>query len=208
MTLDLAPSLRIRKKLATRQAIHHAAFELVDAHGLSGVTVEAISDRAGVAPRTFWAYFSSKEAAVLDHDPARPEALRAALVSRPDSEDVLTALKRVLMDDLATRVADREEAVRRAQLIRREPHLMAAVAAEFDAVERALTVAVAERLGQDPDADILPGVIVSAGCGSCRVAYKRWTELKGRPKLPGLIDEGFSHLTRGLAPRMLAKAMR
>lgn len=208
MTLDLAPSLRIRKKLATRQAIHEAAFELVDHHGLSGVTVEAISDRAGVAPRTFWAYFSSKEEAVLDHDPARPEALRAALVSRPESEDVLTALKMVLVDDLASRAADREGAVRRAQLVRREPQLMSAVAAEFDAVERALTVAVAERLGQDPDADILPGVIVSAGCGACRVAFKRWTELKARPELAGLIDEGFAHLTRGLAPRMLAKPVR
>ena len=43
VTVALAPSLRERKKQATRQAIHEAAFDLVEDHGLSGVTIEAIS---------------------------------------------------------------------------------------------------------------------------------------------------------------------
>ena len=50
-------SHRERKKQATRRAIHDAAFELVEQSGFTGVTVEAISERAGVAPRTFWSYF-------------------------------------------------------------------------------------------------------------------------------------------------------
>lgn len=201
VTVELAPSsLRERKKQATRRAIHEAAFDLVDEHGLSGVTVEAISYRADIAPRTFWTYFSSKEDAILDRDPARAEVMRATLLSRPADEDALTALRQVLEEDMATRVIDRNQALRRARLVRREPQLMAAVAASFDEVERALVLAVAERLGQDPDADLFPGLIVSAACGACRIAYLRWSDRKGRPPLMQLVDEAFQYLARGLGP--------
>jgi AcrR family transcriptional regulator len=199
VSVVLAPSLRERKKQATRQAIHEAAFALVDEHSLSGVTVEAISDRAGVAPRTFWYYFSSKEDAVLDRDPARPEALRAALVARPADEEILTALRRVLDDDLAGRVVDRARALRRGVLVRREPQLMAAVAATFDEIEQALVRAVSERMGLDPDSDLFPGLIVSAVCGAYRIAQLHWSDRKGRPSLQDLVDEAFQHLARGLA---------
>ena len=52
MTVELAPSRRERKKQATRQAIHEAAFTLAEEDGLVGVTVEAIAARADVATRT------------------------------------------------------------------------------------------------------------------------------------------------------------
>ena len=77
---------------------------------------------------------------------------------------------------------------------------MAAVAASFDEIERALVLAVAERLGQDPDADLFPGLIVSAAGGACRIAYLRWSDRKGRQPLMQLVDEAFQYLARGLAP--------
>src|SRR5579875_1039070 len=89
VVVSLAPpttSHRERKKAATRQAIHDAAFELVERNGLAGTTIEAISDRAGVAPRTFWAYFSSKEDAVINRDPDLPAVLHDALLDRPETE--------------------------------------------------------------------------------------------------------------------------
>jgi AcrR family transcriptional regulator len=194
-------SHRERKKLATRQAIHEAAFELVEEYGLSRTTVEAISERAGVAPRTFWSYFSSKEDAVLDRDPERELALRTALLDRPASEDPLTALRAVLEEQyFAPRSVDQQKAVRRRKLLRREPQLMAAAAATFDDAERSLVAAVAERLGRDPEADLLPGVIVMAACGACRVAHQRWADDNGKQPLPELIDEAFRQLALGLEP--------
>jgi AcrR family transcriptional regulator len=199
MTTALAPSLRERKKRATRLAIHEAAFELVELHGLSGVTVETISDRAGVSPRTFWSYFSSKEDAVIDRDPERAGLVRSALAARPPDEDALTALRRVLEDDLERRLVDRDRALRRSRLVRREPHLMAAAAAVFDELEGVLVQGIAERLGQDPTTDVMPGLVVSAACGACRVAHLRWVDRKGRAALPDLMGEAFDHLARGLA---------
>jgi AcrR family transcriptional regulator len=191
-------SHRERKKLATRQAIHDAAFDLVDRHGLSGTTIEAISDRAGVAPRTFWSYFGSKEEAVVNRDPDIPGALATALLARPPREDAFTALRAVLEEFSTDRAIDSKRAVRRGQLIRREPQLMAAVAASFEEIERALVAAMAERLGVDPAADLTPGVLVVAGCGACRVAQQHWSDEGGRRPFREVLWEAYDSLDRGL----------
>lgn len=192
--------LRERKKLATRRAIHDAAFDLVDRHGLTGTTIEAISDRAGVAPRTFWSYFSSKEEAVIDRDPDWPDALHAALLERPAGEDVVTSLRCVLEAMIGERLVDSDVAVRRQQLIRREAQLMAAVAAVYDEVERALVTAVAERLGLDAGQDMRPGVLVAAAAGACRVAQQKWAEGHGKRPFADLVAEAFDELADGLTP--------
>lgn len=199
-TAEACGSHRERKKRATRRAIHDAAFELADRQGLAATTVEAISDRAGVAPRTFWSYFGSKEDAVIDRDPDRPDRLREALLSRPAAEDAMTALRRVLEQDLADRVPDFRRARRRQRLIRREPHLMAATAGAFDEIERALVQAVGERLGVDPDRDLLPGVMVMAAGGACRVAQQHWVDGGGSRPFPDLVGEAFARMAEGLAP--------
>ena len=47
------PSLRDRKKDATRLAIENAAWQLFSEQGFDDTTVNQIADRANVAPRTF-----------------------------------------------------------------------------------------------------------------------------------------------------------
>lgn len=193
-TVEAGPSHRERKKLATRQAIHDAAFELAEEHGLAHTTVEAISDRAGVSPRTFWGYFSSKEDAILNRDPGAGDQLHAALLARPAGEHPVTALRVVVGGYMAGRISDSRRSVRRQRLIRREPQLMAATAAVFDDFERALVAAVAQRLGIDARRSLLPGVLVSAACGACRVAQQHWADANGRRPLAELFDEAFVHL--------------
>lgn len=201
MTLAAPPiSHRERKKLATRQAIHDAAFDLVYRHGLSGTTIEIICDRAGVAPRTFWAYFASKEDAVINRDPDQPGVMRDALLARPEGEDPFAALRSVLESYVSGRLDDADKAVRRHELIRREPSLMAAVAAQFDDIERALVSAVADRLGLDVDSDLLPSVLVMAACGACKLAVQRWADRNGEMTFDDLFDAALTRLAEGLAP--------
>ncbi len=195
-----ATSHRERKKRATRQAIHEAAFELVDQLGFSATTIEAISDRAGVASRTFWSYYPSKEYAVLDRDPFLAERLRDALLTRPADEDPVQALRAVLEGYVGDRLVDSHKAVRRQALVRREPHLMAALAASFDELERALVSAVAERLGTDPATSLRPSVLVMAACGACRVAQQKWADEQGRRPFHGLVEEAFRELAGELTP--------
>jgi AcrR family transcriptional regulator len=200
MSVDLVPSRRERKKQATRQALHEAAFGLAEEFGVAGVTVEAIAARADVAPRTFFNYFACKEDAILDRDPDRPDELRLALLGRPSGEDALTALRHVMEGEVARRVLDTERVVRRMRLIQMEPQLRAAMAGISEEIEEALVAGIAVRTGQDAAEDIYPALVVSAVWGAFKVAHLRWSDLDGRVSFESLLASAFDTLARGLAP--------
>jgi AcrR family transcriptional regulator len=199
MTIDLAAGRRERKKQATRQALHDAAFSLADEHGLAWLTVEAIAARADVAPRTFFNYFACKEDAILNRDPEWPETLRRAVVERPGGEDPLTALRRVMEEESGRRLRDADRFLRRMSLLRREPHLQAAMAGISEETEQALVAGIAERTGQRGADDLYPALVVSAAWGAFKVAVLRWGDLGGRVPLTTLLGSAFDTLSNGLA---------
>ena len=57
--------MRERKKLATREALSAAALRLALEHGPQNVRVDDIAEAAGVSPRTYNNYFSSREQAIV-----------------------------------------------------------------------------------------------------------------------------------------------
>ncbi|WP_142828586.1 TetR/AcrR family transcriptional regulator [Planococcus soli] len=59
-------SLRDKKKIATRQALAEAAFDLAVERGVDGFVVEDIVTKAGYSRRTFANYFSCKEEAIAN----------------------------------------------------------------------------------------------------------------------------------------------
>jgi AcrR family transcriptional regulator len=64
--------MRERKRRATRNSIQRAVLVLALERGFDRVTVEEISQAAEVSPRTFFNYFSTKEAAVIGDVPTMP----------------------------------------------------------------------------------------------------------------------------------------
>jgi len=80
----LEPGLRERKKLQTRHAIHEAALQLIDEQGLEATTIDQICSAADVSSRTFFNYFPSKAAAVLQLPDATisPEVRERFLAAR------------------------------------------------------------------------------------------------------------------------------
>ena len=95
-----SPSLRERKKLATRRAIQRVALDLVAERGYSRVTVEDIAEAADVSPRTFFNYFPSKEAALIGADPERTERLRQRLIAEPADKSPLEALRSAMVEEI------------------------------------------------------------------------------------------------------------
>ncbi|WP_089105441.1 TetR/AcrR family transcriptional regulator [Streptomyces hyaluromycini] len=89
-------NLRERKKLATWRAVRNAAMELLAEQGYDATTVEQIAAAANVSRATFFNYFASKEAAVLDPDPEERQEWRDAMHERPADEPLWDALTAIL----------------------------------------------------------------------------------------------------------------
>jgi len=134
-------SLRERKKLQTRRAIHEAALRLIDADGLEATTVEAICRDADVAPRTFFNYFPSKAAAALD--------LPDTVIDEEAAERFRAAHGR-LVDALCDTFADsadlHAERIRLKELIGRRPELMPALQQWMGTVRGEIAALAEERV--------------------------------------------------------------
>ncbi len=88
--------LRERKKQRTRDQIVEAAFRLFRERGFQATTVAEIAAAADIAPRTFFAYFPSKEAVVFFDFDALFASLKETIEGRPEGETAIDALRRWL----------------------------------------------------------------------------------------------------------------
>jgi AcrR family transcriptional regulator len=173
---SMREGLRERKKAETHQTLAKAALHLADELGPERVTVEAIADAAGVSPRTFFNYFSSKEDAIVGIAPAHSSALLADLLARPDDEPPLDALRAVVLAAAERLQAGGDDWVIRHRLIQE----------------------IARRTGLDPGLDVYPALVVSATTGALRVAIDAWQERERMGALEALIDDAFDVLAHGL----------
>jgi AcrR family transcriptional regulator len=195
---SMREGLRERKKAETHQALAKAALDLADRLGPDRVTVEAIADAAGVSPRTFFNYFSSKEDAIVGIAPAQSSALLADLLSRPEAEPPLDALRAVMLAAAERLQAVGDDWVIRHRLIQRHHSLAVTRASWFAEVEWRMTEEIARRTGLDPGLDVYPALVVSATIGALRVAIDVWQERERAGALEALIDDAFDVLAHGL----------
>ena len=212
-TVPVSPSetmregLRERKKAETHQALAKAALDLADRLGPDGVTVEAIADAAGVSPRTFFNYFSSKEDAIVGIAPAQSSALLADLLSRPDGEPPLGALRAVVLAAAERLQAVGDDWVIRHRLIQK--HHSLAVRVPPGSPSRAAHGRgdrPPDRPGPRPRR--LPALVVSATIGALRVAIDVWQERGRAGALETLIDGAFDVLAHGLrCPSVASRAV-
>lgn len=143
---DAAEGLRAAKKRRARDAMHRAALELVADHGLSGVTVEMIAERAEVSPRTFFNYWETKEAAMLGLDPERAVRALQLLAERPAGEPPHLSLRAVLIELTAHLPPDPELRLLKKRALEREPLLTQLSMGNLSEIQTLLTDALAERL--------------------------------------------------------------
>jgi AcrR family transcriptional regulator len=153
--------LRERKKQRTREQIVEAAFRLFDKRGYQATTVADIAAAADIAPRTFFAYFPSKEAVVFfDYEPIIA-ALRAAIEQRPEGESTIDALRRWLEDSLPAERHESDKEQLRHCLIADEPGLAAHHRHLLSRFEDILREGVARDLGDPPDT-LRPKLVAAA----------------------------------------------
>jgi AcrR family transcriptional regulator len=104
--MTTAPSLRERKKQRTRQALIDTALALFGEHGFGGVTLDEVCAEVEVSKRTFFRYFTGKEAVAMAPLEDMWRAFLDGLETCPaDGRPLLDLLESVLLTAL-DRVAD------------------------------------------------------------------------------------------------------
>jgi AcrR family transcriptional regulator len=163
--------LRERKKLATREALSWAAVRLALERGLDKVRVEAIAAAAGVSPRTYNNYFSSREEAICAIATKRMRQVGTALRLRPPDEPLDEAVIRAIVDPYAGGGEPDKDMIR---LIMSEPALRGEFIKAAVARETQLAEAIADRAGFDAERDLEPRLLAVVVSGASRVATVHW----------------------------------
>jgi AcrR family transcriptional regulator len=154
--------------LDTRARIAAAAFDLFAAQGYDGTTVDAIAERAGIARRTFFRYFRSKDDVIFpDHDMLLATVLQN-LASQSGVSPVVAICAGVRLV-FRSYVTDPQVSVQRYRLTRTVTPLRDRELASVRKYERAFSRYVRERLidGQDETqaalrADVIAATVVAA----------------------------------------------
>lgn len=195
---EAAPGLRERKKQATRDALSWAALRLAVERGFANVLVEDIAGAAGVSPRTFNNYFSSKQEAICSRMLDRTEQAAAALRARPADEPLWDALIAAVTEPYrGSRVPDRAwvEGVR---LVLATPELWGEYRKMSTGMERSLRDAVAERTGTDPERDMYPNLVAVVVTAATGVATDQWLKVDPPVPLEPLLRDALRQIAAGL----------
>src|SRR5699024_8973899 len=189
---------REQKKLKTHRALKDAALDLALEQGVESLTIEAISEAADVAPRTFFNYFACKEDALVSQAAEAAADLHHMLIQRPSTESPLRAVRAVITQSksFSPTHVDRDRGLARQKLVQEHPPLMSRQLGQYVQVEQTFADALAKRLGVDADRDPRPELLAALTVGVLRVAMRRWTT-DGRQPLHQEIDAAFDVLEQG-----------
>src|SRR5690349_750115 len=178
--------LRETKKQATRTALSWAAIRLIAERGYDRVLVEDIAAAAGVSPRTFNNYFSSKAEAVAARHRDRCFAVADALRERPAGEPLWDSITQALSGQFvpgpevtARPEPDPDAWAAGLRLMVAVPAVQAEMLrAGADAVH-AIGTAVAERTGLDVDKDLYPKLVAAAVLAAANVVVLQFLNESG-----------------------------
>jgi len=192
---ESAPGLREQRRAETERRLAATARRLTVERGLGGFTVEELCEEVGVARRTFFNYFASKEDAVLGFPVRRDEsALDELFVAQRDPR--IHGLSPNLVDDFVALMLGRwaaaetthDEAREVFAAVDREPRLLARALEHARAHEERDTRLVERREGLEPG-DVRAAILIQlVGALVTGTAAEYFTTGGSRP-LPDLLAE-------------------
>jgi AcrR family transcriptional regulator len=207
---DAAPGLRERKRRATRLAIQQAALRIAIEHGLAAVTVDEVSRRADISPRTFFNYFPSKEQAILGEDPTLPQGEDVeTFVAGGPSGELLSDLGALLVHSARELTEERGLIGERQQVLRAHPELFSQRMASMKEFQSGIQAVVERRLrreaglptdGAAPDAaadEVLrrrARLASLVGLAALRHAWWEWSESDADAHLVDELERSFQDL--------------
>ena len=156
-----AMGLRERKKEHTKRAIEDAAYRLFAERGYQATTVADIAEAADVAPRTFFAYFPSKEDVLFADFDATADELAVLLRDRAAGETTFDALRRWIVDRLPELEAQDDREALRHRLCEEHEAISAHERHLMGRIEEIISEGIAADLDEDPGA-LRPRMVAAA----------------------------------------------
>ncbi|WP_347814110.1 mycofactocin system transcriptional regulator, partial [Actinomadura sp. 7K507] len=187
-----------RPRATTPAALERLAFELFARQGFDETTVDDIAAAAGIARRTFFRYFSSKNDLVWGDFEGQLRRLRDLLDGADPRTPMMDAVRRAVVEFNRFDPQEVPWHRQRMELILGVPTLQADATLRYASWRAVVTEFVAGRTGVPASAAVprLAGHLVLAAAVS---AYEHWLACEGQAALADLLDEAIRHLSAGLA---------
>ncbi|MEU5159979.1 TetR family transcriptional regulator [Streptomyces sp. NPDC020875] len=204
-TRAAAQRLKMRRELAA------AAMELFATKGYEATTVDEIAAAAGVARRTFFRHFRSKEEAIFpDHDDTLVRA-EAVLNAAPPHEHPLDTVCRGIKEVMRMYASSPAVSVERYRLTREVPTLREREIASVARYERLFTRYLLghfdERDHHDGNDDpLLAEVAASAVVTAHNHVLRRWLRAGGQGDVESQLDHAFAIVRDTFGTNMMGAA--
>ncbi|GAB3696827.1 mycofactocin system transcriptional regulator [Saccharopolyspora tripterygii] len=186
-----------RRKITTAAELEQVAFDLFDEQGFERTTIADIAAAAGIARRTFFHYFPSKNDIPWGDFEAGLERMRAEFRALPEDVPLMEAVRHCLVE--FNRVPDYQVPAhrRRMRLIMGVPALQAHSTLRFESWREVVAEWVGHRLDQSSTA-LIPQTIAHAALGVALAAYQHWLD-HPESKIADLLDTAMRELARAHA---------
>ncbi|MGP3776701.1 mycofactocin system transcriptional regulator [Streptomyces sp. SDT5-1] len=185
-----------RPRATSRADLERVGFELFARQGFDATTVDDIAAAAGIARRTFFRYFASKNDLVWGDFEQQLDGLRALLTATAPDVPIMTALRAAVVDFNrfdATVVPWHRQRMR---LILSVPTLQADATLRYASWRAIVTDFAADRLGLAPG-DALPRLYGHTVLAAAVTAYEHWLAVP-EADLGELLDTAVRRLEEGL----------
>jgi AcrR family transcriptional regulator len=190
--------LRERKKQQTQEALSWAALRLAVEGGFSHVLVEDIAAAAGVSPRTFNNYFSSKAEAIAWRQLNRARQVADDIRARPKDEPLWESVTAALMAQTGENRPPDPQWTAGVRLMLTDPALLGEYLKANAAAERECAAAIAERTGTAPT-DMYPQLVAAAIGAAHRIATDQWVRADPPVPLAPLVREAMRMVGEGFS---------
>ena len=177
-----------------RRALVDAALELFASNGFDATTVEQIAALAGVAPRTFFHHFPSKEDVLFDGYAERLQEVTLRFRASSHTGSLWSAMSEVATAVGRAIIEEPRRYLERARLYEEAPALRARMLRINEEWIDGMASEVARRLGIDPEKDVRPRLAATLVNGANRAAIEIWVASNGQVDLLRVMTESLALL--------------
>lgn len=188
-----------RRRSTTRDEIADVAIDLFAEHGFAAVSVDDVAQAAGIARRTLFRYYASKNAILWGDFEAHLEQLGQLLAEVPADVPLPDALRAALVDFNTFGEMESARHRERMRVILETSELQAYSMTMYAGWRGVIAEFVAARTGTQAD-DLAPQTIAWTMLGVALSAYAHWLDHDSIP-LAEALHAAFDVVTPGLTPR-------